>query len=676
MKFVADWLAAGRRPMACATVLVLIQLASGCSSDSPEPVAPTGLTATAGEAVQSSAAGAVVLRSRLAPEKCLTISGTDPDKGTPAELRPCAGGVDQQFTFTGDEIRFGAEYCVDAESGFGRMGDAVIIGPCHKGSNQKWSLTDAGEIRGINNLCVDVWLGDARDGQPIVVWSCHGGSNQRWDVVPVDASEDPPPPVAEVGVTLSAGAVAVGGTAQAAATLRDAAGNELSGRAVAWASSAPGVASVSAAGLVTGLAAGTASITATSEGRSGAAALTVTAVVAAPPPGGGACRLVTDLVPRAPAPLAKPGYLGAATDPAFGTTLVRVSGDPGAALGGGVAGSWPGVAGPAYAKRQPWSADGAYLMLDVAGALGGGVSLLVDGATYRVLGRAGPAPSYVWHPTAPDVLIGVTGGGSVVTHDVRTGAGATRVAVRGYTAGWLGKGEGNPSNDGRYVPVSATRAADGRAVVFVADAAAGTKSADLDVAAQGFSALDWVGVSQTGRYVVLFGTLGGVWGRAKVYDRATLAPVHYWADHPTGHADLGVDAAGDDVLFGGAASGPYARRFIARRLADGRVTPLTAAVSYDWHASARNTARPGWGYVVTNDAAGSALDRSVYAVALDGSGRVERLAHHRSAITDYEAHPFAVPSPDGRRVLMRSNWGAASGRPVQGYVVDARPLCP
>jgi len=54
---------------------------------------------------------------------------------------------------------------------------------------------------------------------------------------------------------------------------------------------------------------------------------------------------------------------------------------------------------------------------------------------------------------------------------------------------------------------------------------------------------------------------------------------------------------------------------------------------------------------------------------------VERLAHHRSNITDYEANPFAVPAPDGRRVLMRSDWGAGSGRPTQGFVVDARRLC-
>ena len=480
-------------------------------------------------------------------------------------------------------------------------------------------------------------------------------------------------PVASVEVVPGAAALEVGGARQFAATVRDAAGAVLSGRAVAWATSDAAVASVTGAGLVTAEAAGAATLTATSEGVAGRAALTV---AAAPPPGGGACRLVTGTEARAAGPLAKPGYLQSVVDPAFGTTLTRVSGDPGTPIPV-VGGTWPQVAGPAYAKVPAWSADGAYLLLSVAGAVGGGVSLVLDGATYRVVGKAGPAPSYAWHPSAPDVLIGVTGGGAVVTHNVRTGATATRVAASGYTGGWLGKGEGNPSTDGRYVPVVARRAADGREVVYVADAVAGTKSADLDPAAQGFSDLDWAGVSQSGRYLFLFGTADGVWGRAKVYDRATLARVHYWTDYPTGHSDLGVDAAGNDVIFGVVGAAPYAHHFIARRLDTGAIADLTGAVaSYNWHATTRNTARPGWGYAATNDRRGYPLDGEVYAVKLDGSGLVERYAHHRANVTDYDAHPFPVPAPDGRRVLFRSNWGASGGRPVQAYVADARPLCP
>jgi hypothetical protein len=78
--------------------------------------------------------------------------------------------------------------------------------------------------------------------------------------------------------------IGVGGTQQFVATLRDASGNVLSGRTVTWTSSALSVATVSGSGLVTALLAGTTTITATSEGQSGTATLTVTAL--SPPPSG------------------------------------------------------------------------------------------------------------------------------------------------------------------------------------------------------------------------------------------------------------------------------------------------------------------------------------------------------------------------------------------------------
>src|SRR5689334_4648948 len=97
------------------------------------------------------------------------------------------------------------------------------------------------------------------------------------------SSGDPPTgqppvtPVASVTIGAPAMSVTVGGTLQLAATLRDQSGNVLSGRTVAWTTSNPGVASVSSTGLVTGVATGSTTIRATSEGKSTAATITVTA---------------------------------------------------------------------------------------------------------------------------------------------------------------------------------------------------------------------------------------------------------------------------------------------------------------------------------------------------------------------------------------------------------------
>jgi uncharacterized protein YjdB len=93
----------------------------------------------------------------------------------------------------------------------------------------------------------------------------------------VTVTATPPVPVAAVEVSPTSATVVIGQTRQLAATLRDAGGAVLTGRAVTWATSAAGVATVSGAGLVTAVGAGTATITATSEGRTGTATVTVTA---------------------------------------------------------------------------------------------------------------------------------------------------------------------------------------------------------------------------------------------------------------------------------------------------------------------------------------------------------------------------------------------------------------
>src|SRR6266516_1291465 len=86
-------------------------------------------------------------------------------------------------------------------------------------------------------------------------------------------------PVASVAVTRVTGSVAVGQTVSFTATPEDANGNALSGRVVTWVSSGAAVATVDGNGQVTGVTAGLALITATSEGQSGTALITVTAPV-------------------------------------------------------------------------------------------------------------------------------------------------------------------------------------------------------------------------------------------------------------------------------------------------------------------------------------------------------------------------------------------------------------
>ena len=86
-----------------------------------------------------------------------------------------------------------------------------------------------------------------------------------------------PPPVASVTVAPAAPSVNVGATQQFTATAKDAGGNVIPGATFTWTSSATAVATISASGLATGVAAGTSNVTATSGGITSAAdVLTVT----------------------------------------------------------------------------------------------------------------------------------------------------------------------------------------------------------------------------------------------------------------------------------------------------------------------------------------------------------------------------------------------------------------
>lgn len=81
--------------------------------------------------------------------------------------------------------------------------------------------------------------------------------------------------VASVTVTTGGAQPVPGQQLQLTATARDAAGNALEGKAFTWTSDDPARATVSATGLVQALAAGTVTISATTEGRSGVGILTV-----------------------------------------------------------------------------------------------------------------------------------------------------------------------------------------------------------------------------------------------------------------------------------------------------------------------------------------------------------------------------------------------------------------
>ncbi|MDP9203409.1 MAG: Ig-like domain-containing protein [Gemmatimonadota bacterium] len=105
--------------------------------------------------------------------------------------------------------------------------------------------------------------------------------------VTVTSAPPPSPVVTTVTVAPASASIAVGATVALTATVWDQQGNVMTGQTVTWSTNNAAAATVSSDGVVTGVAAGSATITATSTGKSGTSSITVTAPPPPPPPPGG-----------------------------------------------------------------------------------------------------------------------------------------------------------------------------------------------------------------------------------------------------------------------------------------------------------------------------------------------------------------------------------------------------
>jgi hypothetical protein len=101
-----------------------------------------------------------------------------------------------------------------------------------------------------------------------LITGCGGGDSNKT-VLPRPAT------VSTVRVTPTAGTVDVGSTLQLAAVALDASGITLAGKTFTWTSVTPGVATVSASGLVTGVTSGSVTMSAVADGVTGSAVVAV-----------------------------------------------------------------------------------------------------------------------------------------------------------------------------------------------------------------------------------------------------------------------------------------------------------------------------------------------------------------------------------------------------------------
>lgn len=360
----------------------------------------------------------------------------------------------------------------------------------------------------------------------------------------------------------------------------------------------------------------------------------------------------------------KPGYLESYIDPVFKATVTRITGDPGTSIPD-INGKWGKVARHRYSKSPAWNCDQSILFL---GKHHGYPSMLfLDGTTYQPLfGRSkSPGNEMSWHPAESGVMVYVKG--NIIGYwDVRKDKTQAVADFPGYSEFRIGPGEGNLSLDGKIIVVDGKKGKD--RIAFAYNLEDRRKYPDLvfnDVE------IDWVSISASGKYIVLNGRINSRKGdQTQVYDLEGNKFGELWSEYGRpSHYDLTIDENGDDIAVGVSKSKPDDGRVTKRRLRDGKVTVLTPG-EYASHTSTRNVKRPGWAYVTYQQRSPTWAPYwdEVVAVKLDGSMTVERIAHLHTNRIDYLTEAHGVPSPDGKRVLWASAWGAASGRPIGAYV--------
>jgi hypothetical protein len=416
-------------------------------------------------------------------------------------------------------------------------------------------------------------------------------------------------------------------------------------------------------------------------------------------------------------PMPRPALLLPVTDPAFGTTITRIGGDTGQPVSP-LSGTWGADARHAYSKQQPWNADGSLLMIQNKGS-GSPSRLLLDGTTFvpaKMPCDDDPLYDYRWHPspTRANTMINVTrDGNELMWYDVIT-CEKTRSWPLPITVDYgIGSGEGNPSNDGRFVCLANATSM----VVVDMDPQAPYPpfptrrigpvyslipcGLDPDDPA-GDCTIGNVSISPSGRYVdVKFqGGTSATQDAHRIFrvnpytlelspqpmDPASLRCEDFagrtdgWI-YPLKHADLALDPFdnNEDVIIGGrSCPGSSLGRVVKVRLRDGKVTALTDPSNEPsfQHASTRNLDRPGWVYVGYYKSEGRKYSDEIVAVRMDG-GAVERFAHKRSATSScYRCESHPVPSRDGRRILFASNWavdcadGCGDEEDIKDYVVS------
>lgn len=125
--------------------------------------------------------------------KCLDNKNSVVANNNPVQLWQCTGGVNQKWSWTGDDTLRVQGLCLDAPTG----SVSVFVSQCSGATSQKWLPQKNGSLINLaTNLCLDDKNSLTTNGNTIWTYTCNGSTAQKWNinqaVIPL-SSTDPAP---------------------------------------------------------------------------------------------------------------------------------------------------------------------------------------------------------------------------------------------------------------------------------------------------------------------------------------------------------------------------------------------------------------------------------------------------------------------------------------------------
>jgi len=322
-----------------------------------------------------------------------------------------------------------------------------------------------------------------------------------------------------------------------------------------------------------------------------------------------------------------------------------------------------------YAKIQPWNADATlYKFYSTA---------IYDAVTHQLLyeiQNAGSIYPTYWSNTNADILYGFMENGDIKTYTVSSQQVNTvghiyldEATQTNYDLVKMGPGEGNIDKNDHFVAFVGQHGVDMDIIIYnlqtntvlYRQTFAGAWGNNASVPEY----VDWVSVSQSGDFVGIMwnhnttssaNPFNGHYG-VEIYNTSDMQFLRRIADYGN-HGDFGYAQNGDEVLvqFWGP-TGTVNMYYLDRM--ERVVLHTTNDFAGEGHISCRNLNRPGWAYISQDEPARSG---QILAIKLDNSGLVEHYGHHFSTSSTYKKSPMPVPSPNGDKIMFKSDFGDAT----------------